>query len=186
MNQQPTWEQIVRRRRALALIVLALLIWLVSSLVSCATGGPNGTPATGAGASCAPGAVTVTSHIGDGETDLTEFAAGVNPLVWVSVKNVGKVACTFDAGPAVTFFTFKSGEEVIWTSSKCDRTGLKSEVVTLAPGEEKSQAPWEWKKVYSSAGTCGEGEVSALPGSYTLSTDVNGVLSENYLQFQLQ
>ena len=185
MNQQPTWEQIVRRRRALALIVLGLIGWLVTSLVSCATG-TNGTPVAGAGESCAPGAVTVTSHIGDGVADQTDFAATVNPQVWVSVKNVGKVACTFDAGPAVTFFTFKSGEEVIWTSSKCDRNGLKNEVVTLAPGEEKAQAPWEWKKVYSSAGICGEGEVTALPGSYTLSTEVNGVLSENYLQFQLQ
>jgi hypothetical protein len=186
VNQQPTWEQIVRRRRALALIVIALLIWLVTSLVSCVTGGSNGIPVSGAGATCAPGTVTVTSHIGDGKTDLTDFAADVNPQVWVSVKNTGKAACSFDAGPAVTFFTFKSGEEVIWTSSKCDRTGLKNEVVTLQPGEEKAQAPWEWKKVYSSNGTCGDGEVTALPGSYTLSTEVNGVLSENYLQFQLQ
>jgi hypothetical protein len=185
VNQQPTWEQIVRRRRALALIVLALIIWLVTSLVSCATGS-NGTPVAGAGATCAPGAVTVTSHIGDGEADLTDFAATVNPQVWVSVKNVGKVACKFTAGPAVTFFTFKSGEEVIWTSSKCDRTGLTSQELTLQPGEEQKQAPWEWKKVYSTNGTCGEGEVTALPGSYTLSTEVNGVLSENYLQFQLQ
>lgn len=184
MNQ-PTWEQIIRRRRAAALVILALLGWLIFSLVSCSTG--NSANIAGVtGAKCAPGAVTVTSHIGDGQTDLTEFAADVNPLVWVSVKNVGKVACTFDAGPAVTFFTFKSGEEVIWASEKCDRTGLQNQEVTLQPGEEKSQAPWEWKKVYSSVGTCGEGEVAALPGSYTLSTEVNGVLSENYLQFQLQ
>lgn len=185
MNQQPTWEQIVRRRRALALIVLGLIGWLIFSLVSCATG-PSGTPVGGPGASCAPGSVVVTSHIGDGANDQTDFAADVNPQVWVSVKNTGKVSCTFDAGPAVTFFTFKSGEEVIWASSKCDRTGLANEVVALAPGEEKAQAPWEWKKVYSSNGTCGDGEVRALPGSYTLSTEVNGVLSENYLQFQLQ
>ena len=102
------------------------------------------------------------------------------------MKNVGKAACKFTAGPAVTFFTFKSGEEVIWTSSKCDRTGLTSQEITLQPGEEQKQTPWEWKKVYSSNGTCGEGEVNALPGAYTLSTEVNGVLSENYLQFQLQ
>lgn len=188
MNQPPTWEQIVRRRRILALIVLAILvsvIWGGVNFVGQLFGGSSSGTPLAAGA-CAPGTVSVTVHIGDGKTDVSNFDSNTKAYMWFALTNNGKTACSFNAGPAVQFFTIKSGEEVIWTSEQCDRTGLTNQDITLTPGKEEVGPASEWKKVYSSGGGCGEGQASALSGSYTISANVNSVLSSNYVQFQLQ
>ena len=123
------------------------------------------------------------SVIGDGTTEQLSFAAGVNPYLWFTLTNTGTVACKFNGGPRVTFFTIKSGDEQIWSSRDCDRTGLVDKWVTLKPNTTFVWAANDWRRVHSSSTGCGDGQDPALPGAYALTAEVNGVISGNYEQF---
>lgn len=172
-------------RRIFLLGILALIIWGLVALFGFVGGLFNQKPPTTVteGQECAPGTVAVNAVIGDGTTEQLSFAAGVNPYLWFTLTNTGTVACKFNGGPRVTFFTIKSGDEQIWSSRDCDRTGLVDKWVTLKP---KTTFVWpanDWRRVHSSATGCGEGEDPVLPGAYALTAEVNGVISGNYEQF---
>jgi hypothetical protein len=172
-------------RRIFLLGILALIIWGLVALVGFVGGLFNQQPAATIteGQECAPGTVSVNSVIGDGTTEQLSFAAGVNPYLWFTLTNTGTVACKFNGGPRVTFFTIKSGDEQIWSSRDCDRTGLVDKWVTLKPNTTFVWAANDWRRVHSSSTGCGEGQDPALPGAYALTAEVNGVISGNYEQF---
>lgn len=168
------------------LVVLALLVWGIWAGVSAIASVFSGGNKTANIAACQNGVVSVTAYAGDGKKHVDVFPNGVKPYIWFSLVNNGKVACKFNAGPAVQFFRIMTGEQVIWTSEQCDRTGLKDQEVVLKPGVPQSSPPGQWFRVYSSGGGCGEGQAPALVGTYTLTAEVNKVVSSNYETFELQ
>lgn len=192
------------RRRIGALVVLVLVVWLLISLISAVFGwvghlfNPGGsTPSTsqsaspsaeasGAVAACAPGVVTVNAVIGDGKTAFSSFAPGVNPKLWFTLTNTGRVACTFNVGSAVQFFTITSGAETIWTSKQCDRSKDTDAIIKLDPSVALKSNPSPWVRVRSSDSGCGANQTQAIAGgaSYHVKAEVNGVIS-NDVQFIL-
>ena len=174
-------------RRIFVLGVLALLIWGVIALFGWVGGLFNQKPSNivTAGQECAPGTVSVNAVIGDGTTEQLSFDAGVNPYLWFTLTNNGTVACKFNGGPRVTFFTIKSGEEQIWSSRECDRGGLVDKWVTLQSNQVLVWPANDWLRVHSSSTGCGAGQDPVLPGAYALTAEVNGVISGNYEQFLL-
>jgi hypothetical protein len=103
---------------------------------------------------------------------------GDNPYLWFRLTNSGPVACSFNAGPAVQFFTIKSGNDQIWTSRECDRTGLQNQDVTLEPGKPVESPTNSWLRVRSSNSGCGADQAPVDAGAYNLTVEVNGVLSQ--------
>ncbi|MFM2385043.1 MAG: hypothetical protein RL166_917 [Actinomycetota bacterium] len=186
MNRYRPAPHIIRRRRIALLVVLALLVWGIWAGVSAVIGLFTGGSKTATVSACEAGVVSVTAYAGDGEKHQDTFPNGVKPYIWFTLVNNGKVACKFNAGPAVQFFRIKTGDQVIWTSEQCDRTGLKDAEVVLQPGKPQSSPPGQWFRVYSSGGGCGEGQAPAFVGTYTLTAEVNKVVSSNVETFELQ
>lgn len=187
MSRRPP-PHIIRRRRVAGLIVLAILVsliwWAVASIA--ALFGPPPEAEEAKVTQCAPGVVQVTALVGDGETRLSAFDIKTDPVLWFTLNNTGKKACTFNAGPKVQIYTIRIGDEVIWSNEQCDREGLKDQKITLTPGKEEKAIPSPWLKVYSNNAGCGEGQPAALPGSYTFSVSVNGVNSGNAETFSIE
>lgn len=189
-------RKVIRRRRIVALVLLvsfvALVVWAVTAVVNLVAGWlgltPTGSPAptNAVGQVCASGDVSVEAHVGDiNRTEKEAFAIGENPYLWFTVTNVGQVACTFDVGAAVQFYTIKSGTDMIWTSRECDRAGLTNQVISLEPNVAQNSVPSAWLKVRSSATGCGADQTAVDAGAYNVSVEVNGVLSQSN-QFLLQ
>lgn len=187
--RQRTPPHILRRRRIFALVVLALVIWLIWSGVAALIGMISGTPANKASkeiANCQPGAVSVTAFVGDGINHQTVFDSKTQPLLWFTLVNNGKVACYFNAGSKVQTYTIKAGEETIWTNDQCDRSADTNQKILLKPGKVEKANASPWYRVYSNAGGCGEGQVAALPGIYTFTVEVDGVINSNAENFTLK
>lgn len=187
-------EVIYRRRRIAALAILAILVIIIVSIVNSLsqptgnTANPTASNSSNASVTeCAPGVVSIEVFAGDGSSRQSAFSAGVNPYLWFTVTNTGTVDCTFNAGSAVTFFTITSGDQTIWSSKQCDRTGTTDAVITLAAGKTIPAEPSQWMRVFSSATGCGpeQAPVTAGGASYHLAVEVNGVLSGNDEQFLL-
>lgn len=189
---------IYRRRRiffgSAALIVILLLWWIIGSIAGAVNSMFNpdpqpsiSAPAAQAGQPCAPGTVTVIAGIGDeNKTSAASFAKGVNPYLWFTLTNNGTVACTFDAGSAVSFYKITSGSETIWDSMHCDRSQDVNAVITLQPAQEISSEASSWLRVYSTTAGCSTGQKAVVGGgaSYHLTATVGGVIS-NDVQFVL-
>lgn len=181
--------QIYRRRRIVAISAVLLVGWAIISLISAVIGAigaafsgpsPSVAPTNVEGQQCASGDIMATAVVGrkDG-SEAESFATGEQPYMWFTIKNVGTVTCTFNAGPAVQFFTIRSGEDLIWTSRDCARAGLIDQVVTLEPGESMSNPTSVWERVRSSSTGCNaETQVPVNPGAYKLTVEVNGVISD--------
>lgn len=203
---QPTQQQIYARRRLLALIAVALvslLIWLgtagipgllsgqgeVESVEQAETELAEPQPTNGEvePIACPPGSVLAEAFVGDAESTRQSFSSGELPQIWYSLTNLGPVPCVFNAGARVTFFTITSGEETIWTSRQCDRTGDTDLSVLLQPNVPFMAEKSPWLRVRSSDTGCGEGQRSVVAGgaSYHLKVEVNGEISTNRQQFLL-
>jgi len=180
---------VYRRRRIVLLILVALILWAVISGVSAVVGmvsswfggGPSATPSQtiAEGQPCAVGAVRVDAMVGNADgTEAESFPTGKNPNIWFKITNVGEVACTFDAGPAVQFYTIKSGSDMVWDSHNCSRADLANQVLTLEPGTPVESPPSPWLRVRSSSSGCGPEQTPVGAGAYTLVASVNGVISD--------
>ncbi len=183
---QPLPPHIYRRRRIVALVLAALviwgLIWAVTSVVSFVGGifnpQPSAAPTQAAGQPCAAGSVVAEAMVGNADgTEAESFTASNHPYIWLKITNTSSVACTFNAGPAVQFFTIKSGNDLIWDSHNCDRAGLQDQNVTLEPNVPQSTSPSEWLEVRSSSSGCGSDQAPVSTGAYNLTVTVNGVIS---------
>ena len=187
MNSRRPAPHIIHRRRTALLIVVVLLIWGVWSGVSAISGLIFGGAKAANIQACATGVVSVTAYAGDGEKHLDTFDANTKPYIWFSVVNNGKVACKFNTAAGVQFFRIKNADQVIWSSEQCDRKGLAMDAeIVLKPGQPVTSPRGQWMKVYSSGGGCGDGQAPAMPGDYSLTVEVNKVVSGNYEAFTLQ
>ncbi len=202
----PSQEQIFARRRMLALVAAATaaaLIWLgvagIPNLLGDGGGQISGigqldeaaeTPmamSTEEPIACPPGSVMAEAFVGDDDGRKQSFQSGELPLIWYSLTNLGPVPCVFNAGARVTFFTVSSGDEIIWSSRDCDRTGDSDLTVLLQPNLPFLAEKAPWLRVRSSDTGCGDGQRSVVAGgaSYHLKVEVNGEISINRQQFLL-
>ncbi len=197
----PTQQQIYARRRALLLLVLVVIgvfVWnsLSSSqpnpaatLSSTSSVSATASTPTNEVADCQPGVVTVTAHIGDASGEKSSFASDEKPQLWFDITNTGPVDCKFNVGSRVTFFTITSGDETYYSSRDCDRTQDEDLVTVLKANSTISsdRAGAVWERVRSSSTGCGAEQEPVPSGgaSYFLKVEVNGVYSENQVQFLL-
>ena len=193
-----------RNRRIIALAVLAILVVIVWNVVAGIVGFVSGifnpgqakpaatasAPATpGVLADCAPGTVAIQANVGIDSAPQSVFAAKVKPSFWFTVTNTGSVACNFNAGSKVSFFTVTSGKEVIWDNKDC-KTRATSDtdyILALQPGAPIAATPSVWDRVSSSSKGCDATTEKAVAGggaSYHLVATVNGVKSPD-VQFIL-
>jgi len=124
----PTQEQIFRRRRALAVIALALLVSLIWGIPQLFRGPASdvlvpddSAQPIGNVAECAPGVVAIEVMIGriietaaDGTQNketLNSFGVETLPALWYKITNNSQSDCSFNVGPRVTFFTISSGDQ---------------------------------------------------------------------------
>lgn len=195
----PTEQQIFRRRRALALVTLAVLvsvIWGIPQLFN----GPTqdvlvpdetATQPVGEVPECAPGVVSIEVMIGRiVETDeagnqttetLNSFGMTTLPALWYKITNKSSEDCSFNVGPRVTFFTIASGDQTYWSSKDCNREGLQDAFAVLAANQTLESKPSEWERSFSSENGCsleGNDAVPAGGATYKVRVEVGGVLSE--------
>jgi hypothetical protein len=131
--------------------------------------------------SCDPADIAV-----EAKTDASTYAAGVNPMLSLSVTNTGDEACTMDVGTDVQEYRITSGEELIWSSKDCqqDPIALQQE---LAPGVPVDSTPFGWDRTRSDAAAC-DAERTPVTGegaSYHLSVLIDDVESASTKQFVL-
>ena len=194
----PTQEQIFRRRRALAVIALALLVSLIWGIPQLFRGPASdvlvpddSAQPIGNVAECAPGVVTIEVMIGriietaaDGTQNketLNSFGVETLPALWYKITNNSQSDCSFNVGPRVTFFTISSGDQTFWSSKDCNREGLEDAIVNLAAGQTLEAKASEWERSYSSQNGCnleGNDAVPAAGATYKVRVEVNGVLSQ--------
>ena len=197
----PTQQQIYARRRALLLVVVVVLVAVIWNAFSgsgsnqpAPIASENSVSATASTPTdqitdCQPGVVQVTAHIGDRDGEKGSFAADEKPMLWYEITNTGPVDCKFNVGSRVTFYTITSGDETYYSTRDCDRSSDEDLVAILKANttvpSDREKAIWE--KVRSSATGCGVGQdpVPTNGASYFLKVEVNGVYSENSVQFLL-
>lgn len=190
-------KSVYRKRRIIALVVLAVavaLVWtLVAALVGFVQGIFNGNPAaSGTGVvaegACDPGSITLTPIVADQSgASSAAFDTGINPFFGYSITNTGSKDCSVDLGAKETYFKVTSGSETIWNSVDCDRTGLVTAPSTLKAGESKTSAFSDWYRVKSSSSGCGAEQTPVTAGgaSYHLGVEVGGFSSKDTAQFIL-
>ncbi len=195
----PTEQQIFRRRRALAVAALAVLVTVIWGLPQLFNG-PSASDVIDSDQTsmdvsnledCAPGVVSVEVMVGkivqtndDGTQSkevLTNFDSSTLPALWYQITNKGSVDCKFNVGPRVTFYTISSGDQTYWSSKDCNREGLQDTIVELRANQTLEAIASEWERSYSSETGCGvEGNetVPAAGATYKIRVEVSGVLSE--------
>lgn len=193
---------VFRRRRIIALALLAVVIVIIWAAVSAianwlgATFGGDGTPAPVAtdgsaivaSNACAPADLSVVGIVANAAgSSQSAFATNINPYFGYQITNNSAADCTFDVGALNTFYKVTSGTETIWTSEQCDRTTLTSLPMVLKAGQMSASPLSEWFSVYSSVKGCGseQNKVKADGASYHLDVTVSGVSAKGTVQFLL-
>lgn len=194
---------VYRRRRLVvgvgALLVLALLIWGVSSIIGAITKGPGkdqppaaatqSSPATSAAASsaspagvnpdgsCPAGAVKVTAS-----TDQPSYASGTKPVLIMTLRNTLSEPCTTNVGTKEQEFLVTSGKDRIFSTKDCQKDAVDTEF-TLEPGKDE-QAKFTWNRARSLA-KCAAIDSTPRGGTYTLQVNLGKTESEP-VQFVLK
>jgi hypothetical protein len=185
-----------RRRLVVGLGLVAVIVVII--LIAFPRGGA--TPAadeTDAPASTSTPAATEEAVVPDGEcnpsvvevvaiTDAGDYSAEQQPLLSLSITNIGATACTFNAGSDVQEYVITSGEERIWSSKDC-QTDPVAAATQLEPGVAVTTTPFAWDRTRSDPAACDAARtpVSAGGASYHLGVTVNGVASADTKQFLL-
>jgi len=113
---------------------------------------------TGEPIDCGDDVITV-----DGTSDASTYRLGSNPVLTLTITNIGDLPCLRDVGPKANEIEVTSGGYHVWSSDDCNASD-KSKVVTLQPGETVSSSI-TWSGVLSRKG-CPEIDREAKPGRY--------------------
>jgi hypothetical protein len=181
------------KRRAIVLLGLVAVIVIILLIVFRPTGetptptptkSPNpsssATTAADDAEACSPEVVQLTAV-----TDKGGYNAGEEPLVSMTITNIGARACTINAGTDVQEYIITSGSEQYWSSRDCQADPAATEVV-LEPGVPKSTTPFPWDRTRSSVDTCA-GDRPAVPSggvSYHLTVKLGDLESAETRQFE--
>lgn len=181
------------KRRAIVLIgLLAVIIILL--LIVFRPGGAAPTPTasntaaasnapddSGEPAACTPEQVTLTAV-----TDMGGYDAGEQPMLSMTITNIGAAPCTINAGTEAQEYIIASGSEQYWSSRDCQTNPAAAEV-TLDPGVPKSTTPFAWDRTRSAADTCTADRPAVAAGgaSYHLTVKLGDIESAESKQFLL-
>lgn len=200
----PLPKSVYWRRRLLLLVgVLAIVAVIVLIVVrpGAANGQRNGpppaadrssvtggaSPAASAGASAGPSGPCKASNVKVvAITDKAGYASGAQPLLSMSITNVGTSPCTYDVGTGAQGYVITSGTEKIWNSKDC-QTGPTVDVQTLAPGQTLTTQPFAWDRTRSAPTTCSAARPPVIAGgaSYHLRVTLGSSTSATTKQFLL-
>jgi hypothetical protein len=177
----PQPRNVYWRRRLLVLLgVLAVIVIII--LIVVRPGGGKATPLP-TNASHAPVAAAAPCQASDvkvvGVTDAASYAAGVDPMLSLTITNTGAAACSFKDGSDQQVYVITSGTEKIWSSKDC-QTGAVSATTTLQPGVAVKSTPFAWDRTRSNPAACSatnSPQVIAGGASYHLTVTVDGVSS---------
>ena len=186
----------VYRRRRLAVFggLIAVIAVVVLIIVRPSIGGTTVAevvPDESLAAEEVPAASCVSSQIEIiPQTDEQRYSTGVNPSVWLTVKNIGAIECELEVGTDVQEYIIDSGSrdnpDLIWSSAHCQDAGVPM-TITLQPGQERSTGSLVWDRTRSSADTCNDTRPT-MPGggaSYHLSVKLGAFESDSTRQFIL-
>jgi len=134
------------------------------------------------GADCNPANVEIKPV-----TDSTEYAAGVQPMISMSIVNNGPVACVMDVGTDMQVYEITSGSESYWKSTDCQAEETPQKVA-LEPGVEQSTTPIPWDRTRSDPSTCTADRPAVTAGgaSYHLNVSLGTLKPETTAQFILR
>lgn len=206
-------KAVYRRRRLAVFLGLIVLVVLIIVLISrCSSGStpvPTPTPTTTQTASLIPlvsPTATSTStpgaqgqYVGDAKecqaaalevgafTDKTDYGAGEQPQLTMTVTNKGTVDCKVNVGSSQQLFQITSGDDVWWQSTDCQTDSSDFWILLTAGQTEKTGSPLAWVRERSSPDTCNSAREPAVGGgaSYYLTTSLGGVQSKESKQFLL-
>lgn len=180
------------KRRAIVLIGLVAVIVIILLIVF-RPGGTSPTPATtktptatnaaepDTVAACTPEQVTLTAV-----TDKGGYDAGEQPMLSMTITNIGAAPCTINAGTDAQEYIIASGSEQYWSSRDCQTNPVAAEV-TLDPGVPKSTTPFGWDRTRSATDTCASDRPAVAAGgaSYHLTVKLGDIESAESKQFLL-
>ena len=190
MSEQPGRQpaSVYRRRRLVVgvaflavVVVVVLLIWGVASGAgsgsdpddegspsSSDSPNPSDTPDADGSTPCDPAVIVLTPV-----TDKTEYQAGENPMISMTIVNSGTSACTLNVGTDAQYYSIVSGDDPIWNSRDCQQDPAPLEQV-LQPGVELTTTPFPWDRTRSSTDTCASDrpQVDAGGATYRLSVEL--------------
>jgi hypothetical protein len=190
MSEQPGRlpASVYRRRRLVVgvaflavVVVVVLLIWGVASGAGSGsdpgddaspsnsdTPNPSDTADADGSTPCDPEVIVLTPV-----TDKTEYQAGENPMISMSITNSGSSACTYNVGTDAQLYSIVSGEDPIWNSRDCQTDAAPFEQV-LQPGVPMTTTPFAWDRTRSSTDTCASEreQVTAGGATYRLSVEL--------------
>lgn len=96
-------------------------------------------------------------------TDSSTYKVGKEPVLSLSIENIGSVACLRDVGPKANELEVKSGGYHVWSSDDCSSNN-KTKNVTLEPGD-KVVSTIRWNGQLSEPG-CPDMSTAAKVGRY--------------------
>lgn len=99
----------------------------------------------------------------EANTDSSTYKVGKEPVLSLSIENIGSVACLRDVGPKANELEVKSGGYHVWSSDDCSSNN-KTKVVTLEPGD-KVASTITWNGQLSEEG-CPDLSTAAKVGRY--------------------
>jgi hypothetical protein len=180
------------RRRILVLLGLVAVVVVIVLIVvrpgaetarqPTPTATPSNTAVAGEeGEACNPAVIRV-----EPVTDSNSYAAGVNPMISMTITNTGSVACTFDVGTAAQAYFIVSGSDPIWNSRDCQQNAESFEML-LKPNTPVPTTPFPWDRTRSDPSTCTSARPAVIAGgaTYRLSVTLGEVESESDTPFIL-
>jgi len=96
-------------------------------------------------------------------TDKSSYRRGQDPVLTLSITNIGPVACTRDVGPKANSLTITSGGYHVWSSDDCG-AGTTSKIKTLKPNKTLAVSI-TWDGMVTQKG-CPNAGTPAKPGNY--------------------
>jgi hypothetical protein len=101
-------------------------------------------------------------------TDKDSYAAGEQPLLSMTIANIGTEPCMINAGTDVQEYRITSGPDPIWNSKDCQTNPVTTPIV-LEPGVEHAQktTPFPWDRTRSAEDTCTSERPPVVAGGAT-------------------
>lgn len=183
--------EVYRRRRivvgVLALLVLALVVWLISWAVTAVGslfgGDEEPQPQSSPTVSDQPTAEPEPLACNPKDLELTAGTAAESfslsakeAILELGIENTSKVACTYNVGTSQQEFLVVSGSDRIFSSKDCQVDGEDHEM-ELKPGK-KELARFSWQ-MNRSEPKCKDVSATPQPGTYKLTVKLGKISSDS-------
>lgn len=136
---------------------------------------PAPSPAATASATAAPEPCPPASVGVSATTDALSYAAGVSPVLTMTVTNTGTEACAVNVGTSQMEFIITSGPDRIFSSVDCQQAG-EDLFKTIKPNSVET-AKFNWERQRSAPG-CADVPSNPNPGTYSFTARLGDISSE--------